>query len=306
MPVPDFQSLFVPLLRITSDGQAHRNAALRGPIGQSLQLTEADLAEKLASGGQTRFVNRLAWAIVHLAKAGAIERVQRGVVRITDRGRDLLHRNPERITMKDLLLFPEYRAFRNLDAADGDSSRVCQSESEVPTDKTPEEKLAESYTILRDALSADLLDVISKTSPAFFEKLVVDLLVGMGYGGSVEDAGKAVGGAGDDGIDGIIKEDKLGLDVVYIQAKRWTSNVGRPVVQSFVGSLEGHRARKGVLITTSDFSQDAQEYVRRIDKKIVLVSGRQLAQLMIDHNIGVTHERTYVIRRIDHDYFEEE
>ena len=178
--------------------------------------------------------------------------------------------------MRELALFPEYRTFRNLDGAEGENDRAPQSEPEVCADKTPEEKLAESYTILRDALSAELLDVIRKASPVFFEKLVVDLLVGMGYGGSVEDAGKAVGGAGDDGIDGIIKEDKLGLDVVYIQAKRWTANVGRQAVQSFVGSLEGHRARKGVLITTSDFSQDAREYVQPIDKKIVLVSGRQL------------------------------
>jgi restriction system protein len=306
MPVPDFQSLFVPLLRIISDGQAHKTSTLRDPIGQGLQLTEADLAERLASGRQTRFTNRLAWAVVHLAKAGAIERVQRGVIRITDRGRGLLHGNPGRLTMRELSLFPEYRTFRNLDGAEGENDRAPQSEPEVCADKTPEEKLAESYTILRDALSAELLDVIRKASPVFFEKLVVDLLVGMGYGGSVEDAGKAVGGAGDDGIDGIIKEDKLGLDVVYIQAKRWTANVGRPAVQSFVGSLEGHRARKGVLITTSDFSQDAREYVQRIDKKIVLVSGRQLTELMIDHNVGVTQERNYIIKRIDQDYFEEE
>ncbi len=170
---------------------------------------------------------------------------------------------------------------------------------------SPEETLAASYTLLRNTLAAELLEAVRKATPAFFEKLVVDLLVAMGYGGSVEDAGSAVGGVGDDGVDGMIKEDKLGLDVVYIQAKRWSSTVGRPAVQAFAGSLEGHRARKGVLLTTADFSQEARDYVQRIEKKIVLIDGPKLAQLMIDYDVGVTKERTYVVKRIDRDYFDE-
>ena len=158
--------------------------------------------------------------------------------------------------------------------------------------------------MLRDALANDILETVRKASPTFFEELVIDLLVAMGYGGSVEDAGRAVGKSGDGGIDGIIKEDKLGLDVVYVQAKRWSSSVGRPVVQAFAGSLEGVRARKGVLITTSSFSQDALDYVQKIEKRIVLIDGKQLADLMIDHGIGVNVVQTYKIKRLDSDYFE--
>ena len=206
---------------------------------------------------------------MHLRGAGLIERVGRGEVRILDRGRQLLLGNPKRLTIRDLSQFAEYRAFRH--AESGEKNGPNGEAGQEPPPKTPEERLAEIYASLRTTLAAELLDTVMKASPAFFEKLVVDLLVRMGYGGSLEDAGQAVGRSGDDGIDGIIKEDKLGLDVVYIQAKRWTSNVGRPVVQSFVGSLEGNRARKGVLITTSDFSRDSREYVRRIDKKVVLI-----------------------------------
>lgn len=305
MAVPDFQSIMVPLLKAAADGQPHLISDLRERIAPCFHLTDSELAERLPNGTPL-FANRVAWAVTHLGKAGALDRVRRGVLAITDRGRDLIRNHPERITLRDLNQFPEYREFRKMPDPAAQKAEAGQAEVDVTGQKTPEEQLAESYQVLRQALAVDLLDAIRKASPAFFEKLVVDLLVSMGYGGSVEDAGRAVGGAGDDGIDGIIKEDKLGLDVVYIQAKRWTSTVGRPVVQSFAGSLEGHRARKGVLITTADFSQEARDYVQRIEKKIVLIDGRQLAQFMIDHDVGVTKERTYIVKRIDHDYFEEE
>jgi restriction system protein len=186
------------------------------------------------------------------------------------------------------------------------SLRSVHSSEEERFDRaeTPEEQLANAYTVLRDALATDLLEAVKKATPSFFEELVIDLLVAMGYGGSVDDAGKAIGRAGDGGIDGIIKEDKLGLDVVYVQAKRWTSSVGRPIVQAFAGSLEGVRARKGVLITTSFFTQDALEYVQKIEKRIVLVDGKQLADLMIDNNIAVNIVQKYEIKRLDSDYFE--
>jgi restriction system protein len=300
MAVPDFQSFFVPLLRRMADGAEHTLPEVREGIQRDMGLSDHDLAEKLPSGVQTKFTNRLAWASVYLAKAGALRRVRRGVFQINDRGRELLNENPQRLTIKALSKFPEFVEFHR------GNSEQSRGDGEVErATETPEERLAASYQLLHASLATDLLEVVKKCSPAFFERLVVDLLVSMGYGGSIEDAGKAVGGAGDGGVDGIIKEDRLGLDVVYVQAKRWSGTVGRPVVQGFAGSLEGHRARKGVLITTSEFSQDALDYVQRIEKKIVLIDGRQLSEYMIAHDVGVTKGRSYIVKKIDNDYFEE-
>ncbi len=234
-------------------------------------------------------------------KAGALERIKRGVFRITERGKTLLELNLPRLTIQNLSKYPEFVAFHRGSQNGGEEEREIKSEKT----QTPEEQLANAYKILRDSLANDVLETVKKASPNFFEELVIDLLVAMGYGGSVEDAGRAVGKAGDGGIDGTIKEDKLGLDVVYVQAKRWNNSVGRPVVQAFAGSLEGVRARKGVLISTSYFSQDAIEYVQKIEKRIVLVDGKQLADLMIDHDIGVNTTQTYKVKRLDSDYFEE-
>jgi restriction system protein len=305
MAIPDFQSIMAPLLKNCSDAGPHALIDLRSALAAYFHLTGAELGERLQNGTPV-FANRIDWAVTHLAKAGMIERVRRGVIRITDRGRRLLAGRPDRITMRQLTEFPEYREFRKLQkplAAQGATVAAGHADG---ARLTPEESLAASYAVLRNTLATDLLDAVKKASPAFFERLVVDLLVAMGYGGSVEDAGRAVGGTGDDGIDGVIKEDKLGLDAVYVQAKRWTNVVGRPAVQAFAGSLEGVRARKGVLITTSDFSQDARDYVQRIEKRIVPIDGRQLAQYMIDHGVGVTTERSYVVKRIDQDHFERE
>ncbi len=301
MVVPDFQSFFVPLLNAMDDGGEYALADVRKQVQSELQLSDPDVLEKLPSGTQTKFANRLAWAAVYFAKAGVLRRVRRGVFQITDRGKELLIEKHQKITSKILSRYPEFVEFHK-----GSADR---SEDHAPNGKegaqTPEEQLVASYEVLRQALAAELLDTVKKSSPSFFEKLVVELLVAMGYGGSIEDAGKAVGGSGDGGIDGIIKEDRLGLDVVYVQAKRWGNVVGRPVVQAFAGSLEGHRARKGVLITTSGFSQDAFDYVQRIEKKIVLIDGNQLADYMIDFEVGVTKGKAYVVKKIDQDYFEE-
>jgi restriction system protein len=233
-------------------------------------------------------------------KAGALDRVKRGVFRITERGKELLSLNLPKLTIQNLSQYPEFVAFHKGAQNGGDEVQ----EAKIEKAQTPEEQLANAYKVLRDSLANDILETVKKASPTFFEELVVDLLVAMGYGGSVEDAGRAVGKAGDGGIDGIIKEDKLGLDVVYVQAKRWSNSVGRPVVQAFAGSLEGVRARKGVLITTSFFSQDALEYVQKIEKRIVLIDGKQLADLMIDHDVGVNIVQIYKIKRLDSDYFE--
>jgi restriction system protein len=299
MPIPHLQSLFNPVLRIAVDGNEHMMAELREQIADELRLTPEELAQKLPSGTQAVFANRMAWCTVYLTKAGVLERVRPGAFKITNRGRELLALNLPKITIQTLHMYPEFVAFQR-----GSKNPVVIIEPEPDRTQTPEEQLANAYKLLRDSLAADLLETPKKSSPAFFEELVVDLLVAMGYGGSVEDAGRAVGRSGDGGIDGIIKEDKLGLDVVYVQAKRWSGNVGRPVVQAFAGSLEGFRARKGVLITTSCYSQDALEYVQRIEKRIVLIDGKQLADLMIDHDIGVNVTHTYKIKRLDSDYFE--
>lgn len=306
MAVPDFQSFMLPMLRIAADGREHSLSSLRDRLQMDMNLASQDLAERLPSGTQSRYSNRVAWSSAYLTKAGALKRIQRGVVAITDRGKELLAENHSRITTSLLDRYPEFRAFRKRTPGSLEK-RDTPSAKDNDSLQTPQEQLESSYIELRESLASQVLDAVKKSSPAFFEWLVVKLLVAMGYGGSLEDAGNAVGKAGDDGIDGIIKEDKLGLDVVYIQAKRWTDTpVGRPAIQAFVGSLEGRRARKGVMITTSSFSQDAKDYIRRIEKKIVLVDGKQLVDLMIEHNVGVVVAETYQVKRLEESFFDEE
>lgn len=308
MALPDFQSFMLPVLKLTSDGREHSVAEMREKLAGEMGLTAADLEEQLPSGNQSKYAHRAQWSIVYLVKARALQRPRRAVVAITDRGKQLLSAGHSKITVKLLRQFPEFAEFYNGGSADALPDQVSGSLARTAEIvETPEERIESSFKELHASLAGELLDTVKKLSPAFFERLVVDLLVAMGYGGSVEDAGKAVGRSGDDGIDGIIKEDKLGLDVVYVQAKRWSdTTVGRPVVQAFTGSLEGHRARKGVIITTSSFSQDARDYVQRIEKKIVLIDGRHLAELMIENNVGVSVARTYALKRIDSDFFEPE
>ncbi|MBZ4400963.1 restriction endonuclease [Myxococcus sp. AS-1-15] len=304
MPIPDFQSAMLPLLRLAQDGRDHTLRETVESIAAEFKATEEERNELLPSGRQRRLHNRVGWAKTYLQKAGLLEPNGRGRFRITARGQEVLQRRPSRIDMKFLEQFPEYNAFA---ALRHEASNEQASAPEVPSStETPEEILEDSYQELRRRLADEVLERIKACDPKFFEKLVVDLLVTMGYGGSRKDAGQAVGQSGDEGIDGIIKEDRLGLDVVYIQAKRWTKPVGRPVVQAFAGSLEGQRARKGVLITTSAFSREAREYVRQIEKKIVLIDGGELAKLMIDHGVGVTEVATYTVKKLDLDYFGED
>lgn len=302
MSIPDFQTLMLPLLVLAGDGQEHSLNEAIDTLACQFSLSEEERAELLPSGRQARLDNRVGWTSTYLRKAGLLQSTRRGWFIISERGQEILRSNPARIDMRFLEQFPEYLEFRS---ASGESVQET-SEAGEEASQTPEEILESGYQELRDGLSHELIEIVKGCSPRFFEKLVVDLLVAMGYGGSRKDAGQAVGHSGDGGIDGIIKEDKLGLDVVYIQAKRWEANVGRPTVQTFAGSLEGVRARKGVLITTSGFTQEAIDYASRIEKKIVLIGGSQLAQLMIDHNIGVNEVVTYTIKRIDTDYFGEE
>lgn len=297
MPVPNFQSLMRPLLEHSADGHDHTHAEAVDALGATLALSNEEREELLPSGKQTRLANRVAWARTHLKHAGLLESPARGVFRITARGLEALAETREAIDMKYLARYPEYLEFRA-------GKLVVGGNTEAVDDQTPEERLESSHATLRDALADDLLDRMRQVAPAFFEQLVVDLLVAMGYGGSRRDAAQAVGQSGDGGIDGIIKEDKLGLDAVYVQAKRWSGSVGRPVVQAFAGSLEGFRARKGILITTSSFSKDAMDYVGKIEKRIVLIDGVRLADLMIEHGVGVDPVASYVVHKIDEDYFE--
>lgn len=300
MAVPTFEKFLLPVLQLAADGAEHATGEAFEAVADAMDLTEVDRSELLSGGIQTRARNRFSWAIVYLSKAKLLEKPSRGRFRITQRGMDLLAENPPELSYRSLRRFDEFNQFwapRMKPDAGGDDVGGLET-------VTPEERLEEAYGELRGSLAAELLERIGGCSPRFFEQLVVDLLVAMGYGGSRADAAQVVGKSGDGGIDGTIKEDKLGLDVIYVQAKRWEGTVGRKEVQSFAGSLEGERANKGVFITTSSFTSEAREYVRRIGKKVVLIDGKDLAQPMIDHGVGCTEVRRYVVSKPDSDYFE--
>jgi len=302
--IPDFQSLMRPFLDFASDGLVHALSDAREAIASTLKITEQDREEMLPSGRQRRFDNRVAWAKVYLEQAGLITSPRRGHFHITERGRDLAANPPERI---DIAFLDQYEEFRNFRKAARPVNRNDKVTDPKPVEvETPEEALEHAYQSIRAELSATLLARIKQASPAFFERLVVELLLKMGYGRSRVDAGRAIGASGDEGIDGIISEDRLGLETIYIQAKRWEGTVGRPEIQKFVGALHGKRARKGVFLTTGTFSADAVEYVTRIDPRVVLIGGRELTEYMLDLNLGVTPRAVYELQRIDSDYFSEE
>lgn len=303
MPVPDFQTFMLPLLKFLGalDKETHLSAAFE-PVAKSLGLSEEDLSEMLPSGTESRFSNRLSWAAEHLFKAGLLSRPKRGHYAITNRGREILAENPPHINNNFLMRYPEFVVFYR-GKKNHDPEEHPKPVGPVPT---PLEALESAYDSLKQELADELLDHLKKATPAFFERCVVELLVAMGYGGSRADAGKAIGRSGDGGIDGIIKEDRLGLDVVYVQAKRWDSNpVGRPDVMQFAGALQAQKADKGVFITTSRFTDDAKSYVSQIGSKIVLIDGKQLTEYMIEYNIGVSVVASYPVKKVDSDYFEE-
>jgi restriction system protein len=298
MAVPDFQSFFKPLLDLAADGKEHSIQEAREVIAKVMVLPEADLKEPLPSGIQTKFENRVAWAKSYFIQAKVLESPRRSFFRITQRGMDLHKVGHKRIDVRILNQYPEFLEFHK--------ARSPKEEEQEPSKETPEETLQKSYESIRGDLASQIVQRIGSNSPQFFERMVVDLMVAMGYGGSRTDAGKSIGGTGDEGIDGIIKEDRLGLDLVYLQAKRWEGTVGRPEVQKFVGALHGKRAKKGVFITTSKFSDDAKHYVETIDPKVILIDGRMLAELIIDYGLGTTTTATLHVKRIDSDYFAEE
>ena len=303
MAIPDYQSIMLPLLKLSADGEIHQFCQTVETLAKDFQLTDEERKELLPSGKQPTFHNRVGWARTYMAKAGLLDSPKRGTFKITDRGRKVIAQDLKEIDKQFLEQYPEFNQFQQIKR---DKVKTTISSDNLAIKETPEEVLESAYQNLRGNLVQELLINIKNCSPEFFERLVVDLLLRMGYGGSRKEAGEAVGRSSDGGIDGIIKEDRLGLDIIYIQAKRWEAVVGRPDIQKFSGALLGQRAIKGIFLTTSSFSREALDYVSNIQSKIILIDGMSLAEMMIDHGVGVTTETIYELKRIDSDYFSEE
>jgi len=292
----------LPLLNYAGDAAPHKLSDAISALSDEFKLSQIEREELLPSGTQFIMANRVGWARTYLKKAGLLSDPKRGFFQITDRGKELLRTNPKEINSKFLRKYDEFNDFRNKSNAK-DQPEITPVYSAYPT---PEEALEYGHQKLSENLSDEIIEQIMSCTPAFFERLVVELLVKMGYGGSLKEAASIVGKSGDGGIDGIIKEDKLGLDAIYIQAKRWDSVVGRPEIQKFVGALDGQKARKGIFITTSSFTKDAVEYAKGTTVKVVLIDGERLADLMMENNLGVSTVMTYEIKRVDSDYFDED
>jgi restriction system protein len=306
MTIPGFQEIFHPLLELASDGEIHTLQEAYERLADHFELTDEERKQLLPSGRQATFANRTGWARTYLEKAGLLSKPGRGQFQITAEGSQVLADPPNPFDIGFLdSISAEFTAFRTPKVDDGASAVRAEVATEPRADENPDEAIESAYLALRLALATELLGIVKSQSPAFFERLVVDLLVNMGYGGSRREAGMALGRSGDGGVDGMIKEDRLGLDVIYIQAKRWENTVGRPDVQKFAGALQGRRARKGIFITTSDYSSEAREYVGVIETKIILINGAELADLMIDHDVGVATAASYLVKKVDSDYFDD-
>ena len=301
--IPDFQTIMLPLLKSIQDGREYSTAKIIETLAKEFNLTEEELNQFLPSGTQKTFHNRVYWAKAHLKMAGLTEDIKRGFFKITDEGEKLLMQNPTVVNLKLLKQIPAYVDWLDKSKEESNKEEIDTCvESEI---ETPEEIIERNFLKIRKNLALELLSKVQNSTPAFFENLVVELLVKMGYGGSIKDAGKAIGKSGDEGIDGIIKEDKLGLDVIYIQAKKWNNVVGRPEIQKFVGALAGQGAKKGIFITTAKFTKEAREYQPKNETKIVLIDGEQLADFMIDYDLAVSQKDKFIIKQIDYDYFDE-
>lgn len=299
MPIPDYQSIMLPLLRLLVDREEYSSREAVEYIARTFNLSEAERRRRLPSGQQPIIDNRVGWAKTYMKKAGLLESTRRGYFRITDRGLGVLEQNPSEINVKYLSRFPEFAEFRTRRKK---PETVVQKTTAESLD--PRELLENAHERIMSELADELLKQTNKSTSIFFENLVLELLLKMGYGGSRVDAGEAIGRIGDEGIDGIIKQDKLGLDSVYIQAKKWEAIIGRPEIHKFVGALKGQGANKGIFITTSGFSKEAKTYASKIDTpKIVLIDGTKLAQLMIEYDIGVSTVAGYEVKKIDLDYF---
>jgi restriction system protein len=300
--IPDFQTLMLPFLKTVQDGREYSTKDLIAVLAIDFKLTEEDINQSLPSGTQKTFHNRIYWTKSHLKMAGLIEDVRRGYFKITAEGQSVLKQNPEKINLRFLKQIPTYREWTS--HLKDDINKEASDESTPEELETPEEIITRNFLEIRKNLAMELLSKIKEITPSSFEYLVLELLVKMGYGGAIKDAGKVVGRSGDEGIDVIIKEDKLGLETIYIQAKKWEGVVGRPEIQKFVGALAGQGAKKGIFITTSRFTKEAEAYQPRSDTKIVLIDGEQLAEYMIDYDLAVSHVKNFIIKRIDSDYFD--
>jgi len=304
MAIPDYETCMLPLMEIAEDGKEHLFKDSIETISNQFNLTTEEKQILLPSGSAFVINNRIGWARTYLTKAGLLSKPKRGFFQITQRGIDFLKGHRTGIKTKMLQEFDEFRDFNKKTPERPES--VLTEIKEDSYEVTPQESIESGFLALRGALGAELLSLIKSVSPGRFENLVVELLVKMGYGGSFKEAATVVGKSGDAGIDGIIKEDKLGLDVIYVQAKKWEGAVGRPEVQKFAGALLGQKAKKGIFITTATFTSEARNYVDNIDAKIILIDGSRLTELMIENNLGVSLQNTYEIKRVDSDYFEEE
>ena len=302
--IPKYEKIMLPLLKYLSDGQEHSLSDAHDSLSEQFKLTDEELRELLPSGQQTIFRNRVGWARTYMKKAGLIISTKRAHFRISDNGLELLEENPTEITSKFLR---RYDDFVKLQSVKNDKQTCSSTQLELTddnTDQTPEESLEYAYQGLHSKLAKEVLDIVKECSPSFFEKLVLDLLITMGYGGSRKAAGQAVGKSGDGGIDGIINEDKLGLDVIYLQAKKWDNTVPVKEIRDFTGALASKKAKKGIFITTSNFPNSVYDFVKQVEYKIILIDGEQLANLMIEHSIGLSTVNTYHVKTIDSDYFE--
>ena len=301
MTIPDYQTIMLPLLELLSDGQERTVRQCVDALALQFGLSKEERSELLPSGQQPVFDNRVGWARTYLKKAGLLESPRRGVVRITQRGAEVLKKGLKDINVEFLMQFEEFKEFKR--------GRPREEESKESTDKQfqhdPVEQIERAFAYYQDTLTEALLEQVRQLSPPSFERLVVHLLVKMGYGGGLKQATKVVGGSGDEGIDGIINEDKLGLDVIYIQAKQWSNPVGRPEIQRFIGALYGKKGRKGVFITTSTFTKEARDFVKNLEPRVVLIDGDTMARLMIEYNVGVTTKAVYELKSVDQDFFEE-
>jgi restriction system protein len=306
MTLPGFQDFMLPVLRLFGDGEAHNNAEATEFATAQLRLTPEDLAHRIPTGSRTKAADRTLWSLTYLTQAGLLSSVGRGLRKITERGIAVLKKPPVRVDMKFLRQFPEYLQFQARARESSRTSPIASKTAEASEISSPAEVLDEAFREVENPVRADLLASILRNPPEFFERLVLDVLTRVGYGGEVTDGVEHTGKSGDGGVDGVIKEDALGLELIYVQAKRYVpeQTIGRPAIQQFAGTLEGFRAKKGIFITTSSFSTDAKDYARRIDKRLALLDGDDLIDLMLKHGVGCRTVRTYEVKAIDQDYFE--
>lgn len=300
--IPDFQTIMLPLLEFIGKNENSNTKLLKEGMIKHFNITKEEQEQKTPNGKQQIYYNRIAWAISYIRMAGLIHSSQRGIYNITEQGKTVLKNPPEKITVAYLKQFEKFSKDRNLDKI---KEQVPEETEQEISNKTPDELFELSYSQIIENIKEQLMQKIKDCSPFFFEQIVLDLLLKMGYGGSETESGELTQKASDEGIDGIIKEDKLGLDKIYIQAKKWENSVGRPEIQKFVGALQGKRAKKGVFITTSEFSKDAHDYVKNLDISVILIDGNKLTKYMVENELGVTLKQNFKIYSIDNDYFEE-